>query len=232
MKILALDCATETCSVALWLDGALSERGTLARGATHGEVLLPMLTALLQEAGVELRSLDGIAVGRGPGAFTGVRLAISIAQGLAYSSGIAVLGISTLAAIAQQAAGRAPGAAAVLVCQDARMGEIYTARFELGAMGPRRLGAERLCPPDALTTLHDPPLRDWLAAGTGFAAFPQLASAFPIAPLRILADTLPMAGSVAQLAALAPASDWVPPGDLQPVYLRDSVAKPAAVNKS
>src|SRR5690606_25113450 len=121
MKILAIDTATERCSVALCVGARWIERAVdTARG--HAEIVLPMVEQVLEEAGVRLAELAGIAYGRGPGAFTGVRIAIGVVQGLAYGADLPTVGISNLAAVAQQVA--APGAR-ILVCMDARMSEVY-----------------------------------------------------------------------------------------------------------
>ena len=122
MKLLALETATEACSVALWVDGAVIERHALAP-RRHAELVLPMVDAVLAEGGISRRALDAIAVGRGPGAFTGVRLAIAVAQGLALALDRPVLPVSTLAALAMAAAQDA-GAAPILAAIDARMGEV------------------------------------------------------------------------------------------------------------
>src|ERR1700754_1376826 len=121
MKILAIDTATERCSVALRIDGAVIERSVdTPRG--HADLILPMLGELLAEGGVTLKQLDGVAYGRGPGGFTGVRIAVGVVQGLAFGADLLTAGVSNLAAVAQQVA--KPGGR-LLVCMDARMGEGY-----------------------------------------------------------------------------------------------------------
>lgn len=201
MKILALDTATEACSVALLVQGRMVAREMeFERG--HAEHILPMVDAVLSEAGVRLAALDALAFGRGPGGFTGVRLAASIAQGLAFAADLPVVPISDLAAVAQRAFDVEPSLSRMLVCNDARMQEVYWACYERdGAMqqdqGPqvatqaeagsstRRLlaliGGEHVGPPVSVTL---PP--DWRAAaaganaipigavGRGFRAYPQL----------------------------------------------------------
>ena len=99
MKLLALDTSTENCSLALWLDGEVVSRQELA-GQRHSDLVLPMLAELLESAGLELRELDGIAFGEGPGSFTGLRIGCGVAQGLAFGADLPVLGISTLLALA------------------------------------------------------------------------------------------------------------------------------------
>src|SRR3954470_6762837 len=133
MNLLAIDTATECCSAALLCGEHLLERSELAP-RRHAELILPMIDSLLSEARLSRRSLDGIAVGRGPGAFTGVRLAISVAQGLALGLDIPVVPVSSLAALAQGAPEQTHGDA-LLAAIDARMGEIYAGAFHRGADG-------------------------------------------------------------------------------------------------
>jgi tRNA threonylcarbamoyladenosine biosynthesis protein TsaB len=129
VKILALDTATENCSAALFLDGAIIARERrLAQG--HAGQILPMVDEVLAEAGVGLGALSAIAFGRGPGAFTGVRLAASVTQGLAFGAGIPVVPVSDLRALAQRALAVDPAVQRVLACTDARMREVYWGCFE------------------------------------------------------------------------------------------------------
>ena len=125
MKLLALELSTEACSVALWVDGEVSERFEVAP-RRHAELALPWAGQLLAEAGIARSQLDAIAIGRGPGAFTGVRLAIAIGQGIALALGRPMVAVSTLATLALPA-----GGPRVLAAIDARMGEVYSAAFEL-----------------------------------------------------------------------------------------------------
>lgn len=225
MKLLALDTATECCSAALLLDERLLTREVeLARG--HAERMLPMIDELLGEAGMSLRGLDAIAFGRGPGSFTGVRLAASITQGLAFGAGLGVVPISDLRALAQRAFDEDARVTRVLVCNDARMQEVYWGCFERGSDGlalPR--GAERV----------DPPGRVELPAGwsgvaglgRGFAAYPALRALPGVAVPETWDRLLPRAAEVARLAVpeLA-AGRRLDPEAAVPVYLRDDVARP------
>lgn len=150
MKILALDTATESCSVALLIEGHLIAREMeFERG--HAEHILPMVDAVLAEGGVALGAVDALAFGRGPGGFTGVRLAASVTQGLAYAAGLPVVPISDLAAVAQRGLDLEPATDRVLVCNDARMQEVYWACFERDGAGLAAVaGVERVSPPGAV----------------------------------------------------------------------------------
>lgn len=217
MRILAIDTATERCSVALRIDGQLTERVVdTARG--HADLILPMVEEILREAGVSLRDLDGIAYGRGPGAFTGVRIAIGVVQGLAFGADLPAVGISDLAAVAQQIA--RPGDR-VLVCMDARMSEVYWATFHCDANSAlvAASSAEQVGRPETVET-HD--AIDVLA-GTGFRAYPQLVSAFH--GLVTHDGALPRAAEIALLGETElRAGRGHPAAQAQPVYLRDQVA--------
>ena len=229
MKVLAVDCATEYCSAALWLDGALAER-TAPPVRGQSEQLLHWVAELLAESGVALRALDLIAFGRGPGAFTGVRMATSIAQGLAFSAGLPVAPVSTLRAVAVHALTLAPQADEVLVCQDARIHEVYWARFARCAEGACLLGEEHLGSPTSVDLALRPAQ---VAAGSGFSAYAELSAAWQtrsavsadvfIAPLH----APPRAQDIARLAAGDGLAAAVTPERALPVYLRDDVAKPS-----
>lgn len=214
MKVLAIDTATERCSVALLLEGRLIERSAdTPRG--HADMVLPMVESVLSEGGVRLAALDGLAYGRGPGAFTGVRIAVGVAQGLAFGASLPTVGVSDLAAVARQVA--QPGET-VLVCMDARMGEVYWSVFECASDGQILMRTpERVDPPDAVEERHVQ-----VYAGTGFAAHPQLARN---AQARLHSTVLPRAQDIAHLGLLELAAGrGVPADQAQPVYLRDQVA--------
>ena len=215
MKLIAIDTATERCSVALLIDGRIVERAAeTPRG--HADLVLPMVEAVLAEGGLTLRQLDGLAYGRGPGAFTGVRIAVGVAQGLAYGAQLATVGISNLAAVAQQFAD--PGAR-ILVCMDARMNEVYWGRFESTADGPvAATTAERVDRPEAVDAGDAT-----VFVGTGFGAYPQLAAGRP--PGAVHGAVLPHARDIARLAVLELRAGRGQPADrAQPVYLRDQIA--------
>jgi tRNA threonylcarbamoyladenosine biosynthesis protein TsaB len=225
VKLLALDTATECCSAALLLNERLLTREVeLARG--HAERMLPMIDELLSEAGTGLRALDGIAFGRGPGSFTGVRLAASMTQGLAFAAGLRVVPVSDLRALAQRAFDEDARVTRALVCNDARMQEVYWGCFERGSDGlamPR--GAERVDPPGRVEL---PPGWSGVAGlGRGFAAYPTLRALAGLVVPEAWDRLLPRAAEVARLAVpeLA-AGRLLDPEAAVPVYLRDDVARP------
>lgn len=218
LKLLAFETATEACSVALWVDGDVRERFEIAP-RRHAELALPWAEALLAEAGVAKTQLDAIAVGRGPGAFTGVRLAIAIAQGIALALDKPVVPVSTLAALAMRGEGDR-----ILAAIDARMGEVYAAAFrrageDMAPLSPETVGApEQVRLPDTDT--------EWEGVGTGFAAAEgHLKRSLASQLRRIDVAALPHAADVARLAVVAFArGESVAPERLEPAYLRDNVA--------
>lgn len=239
MKLLAFETATEACSVAVWVDGEVHERFELA-ARRHAELALPWAEQLLAEAGVARSQLDAIAVGRGPGAFTGVRLAIALAQGIALALDRPVMPVSTLAALAMRAdapplpragEGRGEGASAarILAAIDARMGEVYAGAFERRGEALIALSDETVGAPDAVELpAIEPPAGDggWHGVGTGFAAADAVLHAHLRGQLRSVdANALPHAADVARLGAAAFArGEGVAPERLEPAYLRNHVA--------
>jgi tRNA threonylcarbamoyladenosine biosynthesis protein TsaB len=222
MKLLALDTATEICSVAVWSDGLVVARESPA-GMTASALILELAAAALAEAKLSLSVLDVIAFGRGPGGFTGVRLAASVTQGLAFAAQLPVVPVSSLRAVAQRALAGQGADARVLVCQDARMGEVYWALFELRDGHAVPVGAEAVSLPARVALpagwQGDTEL---LGAGTGFAVYPQLSTL-----ARPLVDCLPRAAEIAQLAAHDGLAEAVSAEQALPVYLRNDVATPA-----
>jgi tRNA threonylcarbamoyladenosine biosynthesis protein TsaB len=215
MKILAVDAATEACSAALLVDSTLTERFEVI-GRGHAGRLLPMADELLRDAGLAPRDLDAVAFGRGPGGFTGLRIAAGIAQGLAAGGGRPVMPVSNLAAVAAGAA-RTHGRAQILVCMDARMGQVYWAAFDCSEPRPRALTREQLSDPGAVLLPAGAPM---FGAGHGFAAHPALSAHLT----GVDAAALPRAGDIARIGAL----DLAAGGGLAaaqglPVYLRDEV---------
>lgn len=227
-KILALDTATEACSAAL-----LTERGVITRyleaGRTAGDQILAMVDEVLREGGLTLRYLDAVAFGRGPGGFTGVRLGVSVAQGLAFGADRPVVPISDLQALAQQVLDLASavnsGANGVLVCNDARMQEVYWGCFRRSPSGlAEAVGIEQVSKPEDVTLSADLPT-PIQGVGHGFREYPVLRQRFDARLSAIHANLLPRAQEVARLAvAEVQAGRTLPADQALPVYLRNNVA--------
>jgi tRNA threonylcarbamoyladenosine biosynthesis protein TsaB len=227
VKILALDTATEVCSVALLVADGLLVR-ELPPGPGHSGHILQLVQSVLAEAAVRLQELDCIAFGRGPGGFTGVRLAAGVTQGLAFGAGLKVVPVSDLLAVAQQALDLAPTASSVLVCNDARMQEVYWSCATRAASGlAMAVEGERVGSPDSVQLPAKLPL-PVLGAGRGFAAWPSLQQRLGGQLEAVHAQLLPRAREILRLAV----PEWlaghaVAPEQALPVYLRDDVAKPS-----
>lgn len=221
MKLLAFETATEACSVALWIDGEVHERFELAP-RRHAELSLPWAQQLLADAGIGKSQLDAIAVGRGPGAFTGVRLAIALAQGIALALDRPIVPMSTLAALAM----RAPTSdgARVIAAIDARMGEVYVGRFQRQGDEVIAVASESLAAPDAVALPEDG--SPWHGVGTGFAAGDGLLARRMASQLSTVdAQALPHAADIARLAAIAfLRGEAIPAESVEPAYLRNNVA--------
>ena len=220
MRVLALDTATEACSVALLSGDEFISRSAEA-GRSHAQLVLEMVEAVLAEAEVSLSMLDGIAASIGPGAFTGVRISVAVAQGLAFGAGLRVVPVGTLEALALQAV--QSGGQLALACLDARMGEVYWGCFAadlargLIASCPASVG-----PPESVVL---PAPGAYRGIGRGFGAYPALA-ALPGLELDPKDSTaLPNAREFARLGALRlQRKEGIDPADLSPLYLRDKVA--------
>lgn len=226
-SILAIETATEACSAALLVDGQLLERYELAP-RRHATLILPFADALLQEAGLKLQLLDAVAFGRGPGSFTGLRIAAGVAQGIAFGAGLPVVPVSTLAALAQGAMEQ-HGGDGVLAALDARMQEVYWGTFRRGPGGLVELiGEEVVC--DA-AEVPLPQQGNWIGAGSGWSRYDEvLAARCDVQLDQVYADCYPRAAAVARLAEqLFYRGFAFPPQQAIPVYLRDNVAnKPVA----
>lgn len=217
MKLLAIETATEACSVAVLVDGQVRERFAIAP-RRHAELVLPWADELLAEAGIARTALDAIAVGRGPGAFTGVRLAIALAQGMALALDRPLLPVSTLAVLAAQGPD-----GDVLAAVDARMGEVYLGAFRVQAGVPVALAPETLGSPEGVSV---PAGMLWAGLGTGFAAADgALATRLTGALTDHDPTALPQAADLVRLAAPAYVRGEALPADqVEPAYLRDRVA--------
>jgi tRNA threonylcarbamoyladenosine biosynthesis protein TsaB len=220
MQILAFDASTELCAVALHSGNAWRERVERA-GQRHSDLLLPMIDAMLAEAGVRLAALEAIAFGAGPGSFTGLRIACGVAQGLALGSGIPLLGISTLEAIAE-AAWQRDSTERVIAALDARMHEVYVAAYE------REGRVWRTCMEPAVVKPHlvEPPDgSDWIGAGNAFPAYPALCERLQGRLAGWSGDVAPTARAIATLAMpRIRAGLGVAAEDAAPLYVRHRIA--------
>ncbi|MBA6418598.1 tRNA (adenosine(37)-N6)-threonylcarbamoyltransferase complex dimerization subunit type 1 TsaB [Pseudomonas neustonica] len=221
--LLALDTATEACSAALLHEGEVVYRSEVIP-REHAQRILPMLQELMLERGIALGDVDALVFGRGPGAFTGVRIATGMVQGLAFASGKPVIAISNLAALAQRA-WREHQAEYVAAAIDARMDEVYWGVFALNDGVMRPLCDERVCAPEQVELPLETGQADVAGAGTGW----QLADRLAVKPSRYWSDMLPDARDL--LALALPrwlAGEVLDAADAQPIYLRDKVATPKA----
>lgn len=219
MKLLAIETATEACSAALEVGGVCRSRHEIAPGK-HTELILPMVEDLLNEADTRLQELDAIAFGKGPGAFTGVRIAVGVVQGLAFAHKLPVIPISTLAALAQQ---YSPEHDHVATAIDARIHEVYWGLFkkdEQGLMQP--VIREIVCSPDDVIIK---PGEQWFGAGTGWGSYcDELKTVFGDGLSGIDGCALPGAGNILTLAKpLLLNGETVPAEEAMPTYIRNKV---------
>ncbi|MDH3979994.1 MAG: tRNA (adenosine(37)-N6)-threonylcarbamoyltransferase complex dimerization subunit type 1 TsaB [Gammaproteobacteria bacterium] len=220
--ILAIETATTACSAALLVDGDIRERYALAP-RQHATLILPMIESLLVEAGIAVAQLDAVAFGRGPGSFTGVRIAASIVQGIAFAAERPVLPVSTLAALALGGQ-RETGQARVLAALDARKDEVYWGSYLHTDAGTLELqGEEVVC---AAADIAVPAAGDWVGVGSGWDSYgPALLQRLGDRVVRVMPDLEPRAMDVAHLSVDAfEQGRAVSPEQAIPVYLRNNVA--------
>ena len=228
MNILAIETATDACSCALEHSGTIVARHVV-EPRRHTELLLPMIDTVLAEAGIGLRALDAIAFGRGPGSFTGLRIACAVAQGLGFGADRPLVPVSTLRTVAA-GMNRTRRARRVLAAFDARMGEVYWGAFEWDGVTMAAVFDESVCPPDAVRV---PEGEGWAGAGPGWSAYravldDRLAGRLDGRGDMIDAARLPEAIDMLGLARAAfEAGLAVAPEDAAPVYLRSNVARAA-----
>lgn len=223
LRLLAVETATAACSAALYIDGEIRERRAHAP-RQHAALILPMIDSLLAEAQVQAAQLAGIAFGRGPGSFTGVRIAASVVQGIAFAADLPVIAVSTLAALAQGAM-RETGAQRVLAALDARMSEVYWGAYVQDCNGMAQLqGEEYVCRPDEVRV---PVTQHWTGAGSGWASYAgKLRECCGEQVVHLSPDLEPQALDVASLAIVEQGKgNTLPPAAALPVYLRDNVAR-------
>ncbi|MDR1887987.1 MAG: tRNA (adenosine(37)-N6)-threonylcarbamoyltransferase complex dimerization subunit type 1 TsaB [Zoogloeaceae bacterium] len=224
MQILALETSTESGSCALWQDGRVLAADCPA-GESHSVTLIPLVQQLLATAGSSFSALDAIAFGMGPGAFTGLRVACGIAQGMAVALDLPVLPVGSLECMAWAAGGER-----VLSLLDARMSEVYMGAFTRHVDGPQAVIDLQVLRPEEIRL---PEEAGWLPegcqiAGNALSAYPQLGERFS-APWQTLPDILPHARPLVELAALAFArGEGQDPALALPRYVRDKVARTTA----
>lgn len=217
--ILALDTATEACSVALKHQNQITRLNELSP-RSHTQRILPMVDELLRQANLNLREIDYLAFGRGPGSFTGVRVGVGIAQGLALGAELPVVPVSNLLTMAEQAYQQL-GATEVVALIDARMNEVYFAQFSRTEQGWQTVVEEQVCPPETAITQIQPRSELWVV-GTGWAAYPQFADA--ALKVTVSEITLPSAEFMLALAETEIVKGNTQSAlSIEPVYLRNEV---------
>ena len=239
MNLLSLDTSTEACSAAMSVGGKVTERFEIAP-RRHAELILPMVDGLLREAGVTLRDLDALAFGRGPGAFTGVRIAAGVIQGLAFGAEKPVVPVSSLAALAQGVAAGRPAGTLIMSAFDARMGEVYWGVYRVNEDGlVSLLGEEQVAKPGEVSMPElGPGLRRGdseilrrgdgamlIGVGSGWQTYEsQLRARCAGVDLEVIPDRYPHARDVLALAQRDFAAGLaVSAEDAQPVYIRNKV---------
>ena len=219
MKLLAIDTSASACSVALLNNDKIISNHALIP-LQQAQRILGMIDELLTDNNTDVNELSALAFGCGPGSFTGVRIAASVIQGLAYATRKPIISISSLAAAAQSAYEDLhwPN---ILVAMDARMQEVYWGAYQVNAQGLMELqGKEVVCAPDKIPLPAD---NNWHGIGNGWEAYK---STLAYQPLALKSEYIPTAFGVCLLAkAKFLSKDWLPTEEAVPVYLRDDVAQ-------
>jgi tRNA threonylcarbamoyladenosine biosynthesis protein TsaB len=219
MKLLAIDTSASACSVALLSNDKMMAKHALIP-LQQAQQILGMIDELLNDNNTDVNELSALAFGCGPGSFTGVRIAASVIQGLAYATQLPIISVSSLAAAAQDAYENLHWPK-ILVAMDARMQEVYYGAYQVNAQGLMELqGQEVVCAPDKIPLPED---NDWYAVGNGWQVYQ---SSLTYQPLALESEYMPTAFGVCLLAkAKFLAQDWQPAEEAIPVYLRDDVAQ-------
>ena len=225
MKLLALDTSSDACSVALQLDNTISETHVL-EPKQHTRLLIPMIRDLLRDAGIELGNLDAVVLGNGPGSFIGMRIAASVAQGLAYGSGLKIVPVSSMAAVAAEVM-EIYSAAEVIVAQDARMNEAYLGIYRNDDEGvPIAVTDEVLQPIEKIDGLAAANASELFAAGQAWEKYPALLELNRAAIAKVVDVHYPKAKYLLALGARAcQLGEVVEPENLIPAYIRTKVAE-------
>ena len=228
MKLLALDTSSLACSVALQVGDDIVEQYE-EQPREHTRLLLPMVRSILEQSGVGLNDLDAIILGNGPGSFIGMRIAASVAQGLAHGAGLNIVPVSSMAAVAAEVLVESE-ADIVLVSQDAHMNEVYLGGYERDQNGlPAEIFPERLQGQDAIVELSKDSNKRRVAAGSGWQRYPALLEKNRAGFDAVSECLNPRARFLLGLGAQdLKAGLSVVPAEITPAYLRQKVAeKPA-----
>jgi tRNA threonylcarbamoyladenosine biosynthesis protein TsaB len=219
VNILALEASSDACSVAV-LQGNKVVQDFRIVPRQHNQLLLPMVEAILSECNIDLNDLDAIAYSRGPGAFTGIRIAAGVAQGLAFGADLPLLAISTLEAMGLAALDDDANAKQVIVCQDARMQEVYIAAFERNGDQAQSLMDEQVMQPEALKFAA---ITQAIGVGSGWEFIDQMPES---EQQKITSHKMahPQAEYIARIAKHQfEQGIHTTPEQAQPVYVRDQV---------
>jgi tRNA threonylcarbamoyladenosine biosynthesis protein TsaB len=227
MNLLAFDTSTEYLSLAITRDSKIQNYDVLA-GQSHSQQILPQIQALLDKAGMQLKDVQGLAFGAGPGSFTGVRIAAGVAQGLGFGASLPVAPIGTLLALAQ-AAYEKTGIDKVIACLDARMGEVYHAAYEKVGEDWQTIAEPGLYKPQDVPALIGQPGKAWLGAGSGWKTYAETLSQVYVEQLvvdhAIQADLLPTATAILKLAEpVFQRGQAGTAAQAMPIYIRNRVA--------
>lgn len=222
MNLLALDTSTESCSAAITINGELYQQQHLTQRG-HSTLILGMLDQLFKQANATIADIDALAFGRGPGSFTGVRIGIGVAQGIAFARELPVIPVSTLAAVAQAAYDHS-GHTNIAVAMDARMNEIYAASFDVQDGFVRLLGAEQVCSAEQFLPAN---ADSWFGAGNGWEIYAEaLEAGFAGQVIGKNTAIYPQADSILKLAEQQfSRGEFTTADKALPVYLRNNVAK-------
>lgn len=225
--ILALDTATEACSVALLHNGKISTLDEISP-RSHTQRILPMVDELLTQANIQIKDVNYLVFGRGPGSFTGVRVGVSVAQGLAMGANLPVVAVSNLKAMAEEAYQKL-GAENVIALIDARMNEVYFAQFSRNGDEWNKIVAEQVCSPEAAIQQFQL-IENTVVVGTGWAAYSQFSE--QNLPLVVSEITLPSSRHMLSIAQAEMAKGNVQSAlEIEPVYLRNEVTWEKLPNK-
>ncbi len=217
VNLLAFDTSTEYLSLAI-LKGDEIFNYDCNAGQTHSQIILPQIQALLESAGLQLRDMNGITFGAGPGSFTGVRIAAGVAQGLGFGANLPVVSVCTLLALAQ-----ASGADKVITCLDARMGEVYHAVYEKVAGEWQCINEPALYKPNAVPAVQG---LAWVGAGSGWQTYNEQLGAVYAGQMQLVEpQLLPTAVAILELARpIFVRGEGRPASEAMPIYIRNRVA--------